>query len=668
MGAFRMRLTRQVVVVLIALLGMALVFQNCSRVNFSLLQTLGSPDKITASNNGTFFDGKLTYYHSIPGYTCEDKASARSEILSKEGKYFLTQHLPEKCAGVDKLPLPSAEVDRSAYNQELIGFNSLIFVRADNPPQTDSSLLTEAWCQPEIADPSNGIDIAITVNETNLVTQGRVYRSNQAPLNLPLQRTVSNTLADYQGQGVSLKIDRSVPGAKGWDFSGALDASLNGKTWSQKMSCRFASPKFKDNLLGSLNFCTGQALSNLPYAGGTGSLANPYKICTPQQMNQIGLNPADLDKSFKLMSDIDMSIYTGTQYNILGKTPALSFTGRFDGNYFIISNLTYTTTSATNYVGLFGHTRGFHENTMLFNPTIASAGDYVGALIGSHGNATASKHNSVVGGSVSGNQFVGGLIGSGSNISSSFSSAQVSVKSASGGGLVGYAGGTGEIYNSHARGDVFQTGTVLGNGIAGGLAGSGDSSIVSSSATGQVKANGHFVGGLVGSFSGSVLESSYATGDVQGNSHAGGLVGYLRPMPFSTPIIGNCYSRGQVSAITNTAGGLVGFSVVPVGVTLTMIHNLATGEVSASSIAAGLVGAEPLQVPSNGIVVHISEFWNFSLNSTLSGIYTNPTASEVFGKSNEELHDPNTYLQAGWDPLIWNLSIPGAYPKLQWEP
>jgi hypothetical protein len=37
------------------------------------------------------------------------------------------------------------------------------------------------------------------------------------------------------------------------------------------------------------------------YGGGNGTPADPYQIWTAEQMNTIGLNPADWDKSFTLM-------------------------------------------------------------------------------------------------------------------------------------------------------------------------------------------------------------------------------------------------------------------------------------------------------------------------------------------------------------------------------
>jgi hypothetical protein len=98
--------------------------------------------------------------------------------------------------------------------------------------------------------------------------------------------------------------------------------------------------------------CISGNLFAATYGGGSGTAADPYQIWTPQQMNTIGANPADWDKHFRLMGDIDMSIYTGTQYNIIGNSTT-PFTGSFDGNGHVISNLTIAT--STDYIGLFGY-------------------------------------------------------------------------------------------------------------------------------------------------------------------------------------------------------------------------------------------------------------------------------------------------------------------------
>ncbi|HML75805.1 MAG TPA: hypothetical protein PKB02_15050 [Anaerohalosphaeraceae bacterium] len=89
------------------------------------------------------------------------------------------------------------------------------------------------------------------------------------------------------------------------------------------------------------------------YGGGNGTAEDPYQIWTAEQMNTIRANPKDWSKSFQLMVDIDMSAYAGTQSNTIGNSTT-PFTGIFEGNGKVISNLSYTTTASSNDIGLFG--------------------------------------------------------------------------------------------------------------------------------------------------------------------------------------------------------------------------------------------------------------------------------------------------------------------------
>jgi hypothetical protein len=122
-----------------------------------------------------------------------------------------------------------------------------------------------------------------------------------------------------------------------------------------------------------------------PTSGGLGTAENPYQIATPEDLDSIGIFIDDWDKCFIITADIDMSAYTGTQFNIIGNS-TLKFTGIFDGDGHIIRNLTYTTTLATSCVGLFGYTYSATiKNLGLENVYISSAGSIIGGLVG--GNA-----------------------------------------------------------------------------------------------------------------------------------------------------------------------------------------------------------------------------------------------------------------------------------------
>ena len=54
------------------------------------------------------------------------------------------------------------------------------------------------------------------------------------------------------------------------------------------------------------------------YGGGTGEPNSPYLIFDANQMNAIGGRPVDWGKHFKLMADIDLSSFTGADFNTIG--------------------------------------------------------------------------------------------------------------------------------------------------------------------------------------------------------------------------------------------------------------------------------------------------------------------------------------------------------------
>ena len=115
------------------------------------------------------------------------------------------------------------------------------------------------------------------------------------------------------------------------------------------------------------------------YGGGTGDPNDPFQIWTPEQMNTIGAREADWDKSFLLMSDLDMSGITGTQYHVIGNNER--FTGTFDGGGHVIRNLNFSG------MGLFGYTSNATiANLNLENFQITAKSTYAGSLAGSQTN------------------------------------------------------------------------------------------------------------------------------------------------------------------------------------------------------------------------------------------------------------------------------------------
>jgi len=125
------------------------------------------------------------------------------------------------------------------------------------------------------------------------------------------------------------------------------------------------------------------------YSGGTGEPNNPYRIETPNDLNDIGNHVEDYNKCFVLVNDINLADYSGAQFNIIGHffdtSNYKAFTGVFDGNGHTIWNFTYNNTDMA-YVGIFRLVEGNAriENLSLRNVDVDVVGDTwdVGSLVG----------------------------------------------------------------------------------------------------------------------------------------------------------------------------------------------------------------------------------------------------------------------------------------------
>ncbi|MHC4500199.1 MAG: GLUG motif-containing protein [Planctomycetota bacterium] len=298
---------------------------------------------------------------------------------------------------------------------------------------------------------------------------------------------------------------------------------------------------------------SGSAAFGQPW-DGNGTPNEPYLIYDACDMQVIGADANFWDAHFKLMADINLASYTGTQFNLIGKYVGWNdpnnrpFTGVFDGNGQTISNFTYTTVG-TYYVGLFEHVYdGKIEDLRLADSNVnVEMVTYTGSLVGFLENGTISGCYAQ-GGSVSG----GGLVGYIDNgiIANCYSSITVEGGNYTG-GLVGENYG-GEIYNCCSVGSV---------------------------------SGGQVVGGLVG-WNGGIVRDCYSSSDTSGDDEVGGLVG---DNDNNSEII-RCYSVGSVSGTSNV-GGLVGFNHYVEGVK-DSFWDVNTSDCNSSAGGMGMTTAE----------------------------------------------------------------------------
>jgi hypothetical protein len=248
---------------------------------------------------------------------------------------------------------------------------------------------------------------------------------------------------------------------------------------------------------------------------------DPYPIEDANDMQAIGADPNYWDAHFMLVNDINLAQFTGTQFNIIGRSPVL-FTGVFDGNGHSINHFTYLAEDSSQ-VGLFGSVSGEHitiKNLILNDVNIA--GDRrVGALVG------------VLYGGISGCSVVSGRV--------------------SGKGMVGGLAGLLEPGRDHLKciSDCYAIVDVQGGSGTGGLVGYSHWSIERCFSSGSVKGeNG--VGGLTGThYRLGIISNCYSLCAVNGNDYVGGLIGItVRP-------VDNCLSAGIVDG-NELSGAFVG--------------------------------------------------------------------------------------------------------------
>ena len=216
-----------------------------------------------------------------------------------------------------------------------------------------------------------------------------------------------------------------------------------------------------------------------------------------------------LAKNYRLTADLDL---TGVSFSGIGAAE-YPFTGVFDGQNHTVSNVTIT---GADNVGFFGVIKGATVKNLILTGVACSGSTNVGGLAGraeaalDKSDMTKSVANLIgsctVSGTVSGAAQVGGLVGL--NGGDYDKDTQFSISSAI----------------DKCRADVAVTAAGSGSGI-GGLVGKNDGVITKSASAGDVKASdATVVGGFVGDSYGDIYDS-HAGGNVTGESTVGGVAG-----------------------------------------------------------------------------------------------------------------------------------------------
>ena len=254
---------------------------------------------------------------------------------------------------------------------------------------------------------------------------------------------------------------------------------------------------YTENGLPILKVVKGEQSSELP-SWMLGSETTFY-ITTAQQLKQLAdeVNAGDSKsgKTYLLANDIDLSVYPN--WSPIGTYSQVScpFSGVFDGQNHIISNLTCTSADTNGYAGLFGNFNGKVQNVILRDAQITVVGSYAGTVVCENKGGQV-LNCAMIGGSVKGKCDVGGV--------------------------VCYNEGT--VENCYATGDVTA------------LSGAWD----------------YYAGGVV-CYNEGTVQNCYAAGRVESGQRAGGAVGYN-----IQGTIQNCVALGQSVSAKGDAHRVVG--------------------------------------------------------------------------------------------------------------
>ncbi|MBU4487437.1 MAG: T9SS type A sorting domain-containing protein [Candidatus Delongbacteria bacterium] len=407
------------------------------------------------------------------------------------------------------------------------------------------------------------------------------------------------------------------------------------------------------------------------FAGGNGTLEDPYQIATAEHLNNIRYN---LTSHYIQTADIDLGVAPwneGEGWEPIGDyywtNPSISFSGTYNGDNYQIKNMMIKRPEKS-YVGLFGASlNSIFQNIHLKDINIIGSSE-TGGLVGLQNSDNVSEliKNCSVTGYVEAKAYVGMLFGE-----------------------TVYA----EIVDCYSIGEMAITHD--GTNIAGGLVGSFQcGSILNSYSIVTISSQGNIVGGLIGqAVFLEYIRDCYSIVNIKNALNTtGGLFGSVSASSISNTIIENCFVKGEINSLDYRIGGIFGYSagfnydeitypiqykncftdVVMNGVThtggfggitynyISIVNCYSKGIVTGSSNVGGFIGYMDSPETTN-----ISNcYWDMDASGLL-------TSDGGEGRTTDEMTYPyatNTY--DNWDFTdIWRedtKNINGGYPYLIW--
>ncbi len=394
---------------------------------------------------------------------------------------------------------------------------------------------------------------------------------------------------------------------------------------------------------------------------GTGTSGDPYLIASLLDLKWIAdqVNAGTITFSgeyFKQTANIDASATSEASWNsgagwiAIGAEANGIFSGSYDGQGFVISNLYINNPSGTFY-GLFGYcmNNATIKNLGVTNVSI-TAGDEVGGLAGYMdvgGIVSDCYVTGVVSSSSTG--IVGALLGEAfdATITNCYAECTIS-EGAKAGGLIGMLSG-GSLSNSYASGSITASQASYIGGLIGGIQNS-EGNINSCYSSSAITINGEYAGG---------------------KSFTGGFIGYIYQNALSAVTISDCYATGSISGTNFSAGSRIGGFI---GENTSTVSNCYTTVSIPSTVATTLKGAfvgenhkeGPTDASHYG-VVNNNCYWNSNIYTNGYGDNTGATFSAT-GKTTAEMQTTSTF--TGWNfPNPWKRidTRNNKYPYLEWQ-
>lgn len=302
-------------------------------------------------------------------------------------------------------------------------------------------------------------------------------------------------------------------------------------------------------------------MANGNFGGGSGAPGDPYLV---EDFADLDAVRNDLEAHYKQTANIDMD---GETWDPIGNRNSPHFTGEYDGDGFLIQNLTIDVDPANVHEqALFQSVHGTLKNIHLRNASV-KAGWGSGTLVAWTPHVASGiliEHCSATGTLESPEGNGGGLVGNFNGGVIRHCWADVDVDGTGGtryGGLIGATGWREMLIEKcYALGDVKGGNPMWGSGEVGGFIGYTDwsTTVKECFAKGDVEAF-HDVGGFAGSLDGPA-ENCYATGDVhildneESDGRGGGFCGT------NGQDLKHCYAFGVVTSDRTAPllGGLTG--------------------------------------------------------------------------------------------------------------